>query len=74
LKGIKRDIPIILYSGVMPENLQHVDVLIDKDESTANRPRSRPAILFLNRIAQVSAFFAKSIYRDFGRDKDCGLS
>ena len=35
LKSIKRDVPIILYSGAMPANLQNIDVYINKDESTA---------------------------------------
>lgn len=34
LKSIKRDVPIILYSGAMPTNLQNIDVYINKDEST----------------------------------------
>jgi len=36
LKSIKRDVPIILYSGAMPGNLQNIDVYINKDEPTAN--------------------------------------
>ena len=34
LKSIKRDVPIILYSGVMPESLEYIDVYINKGEST----------------------------------------
>jgi len=34
LKSIKRDVPIILYSGAMPGNLQNIDVYINKDEPT----------------------------------------
>ena len=35
LKSIKRDVPIILYSGTMPRNLHNIDVFINKDESTS---------------------------------------
>jgi hypothetical protein len=35
LKSIKRDVPIVLYSGAMPANLQNIDVYINKDESTS---------------------------------------
>lgn len=35
LKRIKRDVPIILYSGLMPKKLENIDVYINKDESTA---------------------------------------
>jgi len=35
LKSIKRDVPIILYSGAMPPNLQNIDVYINKDEPRA---------------------------------------
>ena len=34
LKRIKHDVPIILYSGAMPGNLQNIDVYINKDEPT----------------------------------------
>ncbi len=34
LKSIKRDVPIILFSGAMPTNLQNIDVYIHKGEST----------------------------------------
>ena len=44
LKSIKRDVPIILYSGNMPTNLQNIDVYINKDETTAN---------FLRLVAEV---------------------
>lgn len=36
LKSIKRDVPIILYSGAMPTNLQNIDVFIKKGESTSD--------------------------------------
>ncbi len=35
LKSIKHDVPIILYSGAMPRNLQNIDVYINKGESTS---------------------------------------
>jgi CheY-like chemotaxis protein len=35
LKSIKRDVPIVLYSGAMPDNLQNIDVYINKDEPTS---------------------------------------
>jgi CheY-like chemotaxis protein len=35
LKSMKRDVPIVLYSGAMPGNLQNIDVYINKDESTS---------------------------------------
>lgn len=34
LKSLKRDVPIILYSGAMPGNLQNIDVYVNKDEPT----------------------------------------
>lgn len=34
LKRIKHDVPIVLYSGAMPTNLQNIDVFIHKGEST----------------------------------------
>lgn len=30
LKSIKHDVPIILYSGTMPTNLQNIDVYVNK--------------------------------------------
>lgn len=36
LKSIKHDVPIILYSGTMPTNLQSIDVYINKGESTSD--------------------------------------
>jgi CheY-like chemotaxis protein len=36
LKRIKHDVPIILYSGAMPTNLQNIDVYINKGESTSD--------------------------------------
>ena len=36
LKRIKHDVPIILYSGAMPTNLQNIDVYINKAESTSD--------------------------------------
>lgn len=36
LKNIKRDVPIILFSGTMPANLQNIDVYINKGESTTD--------------------------------------
>ena len=36
MKEIKRDVPIIVYSGRVPETLQHVDGFINKDEPMAN--------------------------------------
>lgn len=36
LKRIKYDVPIILYSGAMPANLQNIDVYINKGESTSD--------------------------------------
>ena len=35
MKNIKPDVPVILYSGTMPQNLQGIDVYINKDEPTA---------------------------------------
>lgn len=34
LKSLKRDVPIILYSGAMPGNFQNIDVYVNKDEPT----------------------------------------
>jgi DNA-binding NtrC family response regulator len=36
LKSIKRDVPIVLYSGAMPSNLHNIDVYINKDEPTSD--------------------------------------
>ena len=36
LKNIKREVPIILFSGTMPPNLQNIDVYINKGESTSD--------------------------------------
>jgi CheY-like chemotaxis protein len=36
LKRIKHDVPIVLYSGAMPTNLQNIDVYINKGESTTD--------------------------------------
>ena len=33
MKEIKRDVPIVLHSGTVPESLQHVDGFISKSES-----------------------------------------
>ena len=32
MKEIKRNVPIIVYSGTVPESLRHVDGFINKDE------------------------------------------
>lgn len=34
-KSIKRDVPMILYSGTMPNDLLNIDVYINKDVPTA---------------------------------------
>ena len=36
MKEIKRDVPIIVYSGKVPETLRHVDGFINKDEPVSN--------------------------------------
>jgi CheY-like chemotaxis protein len=36
MKEIKRDVPIIVYSGRVPESLRHVDGFINKDEPMPN--------------------------------------
>jgi len=36
MKEIKRDVPIIVYSGRVPETLQHVDGYINKTESVSD--------------------------------------
>lgn len=36
MKKIKRDVPIILFSGNVPEHLEGIDVFIDKGEPTAD--------------------------------------
>ena len=36
LKRIRHDVPIVLYSGAMPTNLQNIDVYINKGESTTD--------------------------------------
>ena len=36
MKQIKRDVPIIVYSGRVPETLRHVDGFINKDEPVSN--------------------------------------
>lgn len=36
MKKIKPDVPIILYSGIMPDRLDNIDVYIHKDESAAS--------------------------------------
>ena len=36
LKKIKRDVPIILHSGNVPESMENVDGFINKDESVSN--------------------------------------
>lgn len=35
MKKIKPDVPIILFSGSMPENLRNIDVYVNKGEPTA---------------------------------------
>lgn len=35
MKKIKRDVPIILFSGKVPEHLNNVDVYVNKGEPTA---------------------------------------
>ena len=35
MKRIKPDVPIILFSGSMPENLRNIDVYVNKGEPTA---------------------------------------
>jgi CheY-like chemotaxis protein len=35
LKKIKPDVPIILFSGSMPENLRNIDVYVNKGEPTS---------------------------------------
>jgi len=36
MKKIKRDVPIIVYSGMVPETMRHVDGFINKDEPVSN--------------------------------------
>ncbi|HEV2732878.1 MAG TPA: response regulator [Terriglobales bacterium] len=36
MKEMKREVPIIVYSGRVPETLRHVDGFINKDEPVAN--------------------------------------
>jgi CheY-like chemotaxis protein len=36
MKKIKRDVPIIVYSGTVPETMRHVDGFINKDEPVSN--------------------------------------
>jgi DNA-binding NtrC family response regulator len=35
MKKIKPDVPIILFSGTLPEHLENVDVYVNKGEPTA---------------------------------------
>ena len=35
MKKIKPDVPVILYSGTLPETIQHVDVFVNKGEPTS---------------------------------------
>jgi DNA-binding NtrC family response regulator len=35
IKKIKRDVPVILYSGAIPGNLQNIDAYVNKGEPTA---------------------------------------
>jgi hypothetical protein len=36
MKQTKRDVPIIVYSGKVPETLRHVDGFINKGEPVSN--------------------------------------